>query len=210
MKFNGLCLLSVLLVTSLNIVSGHKCPEFEPKVGFEMEKFQGLWYAIRTNLPFTRCLAYDFYPRKVKAFKPITNYQKYYGALEANANSPSEMTFTDSTQDYSNPEVKKPYFVVIDTDYEHYASVFICIKRPDGNGYIHNVSILSRSVSMDSKLLNELTVNIATAGIRKLTLVNHEDCNHSSLVENSDDQNPIDDDDDRRPYVSIKWIEPTP
>ncbi|XP_050430967.1 bilin-binding protein-like [Adelges cooleyi] len=209
MKFNGLCLLSVLLVSSLNVVSGHSCLNFEPMDGFEMEKFYGSWYAIKTTLPFTRCLAYDFYPQKVKKIKPITNYQFYYGELEANTSLPSDMTYSDSNQDYSNPEVKKPSFVVFDTNYESYASVFMCVKMPNGSGFKHYVTILSRSMVLDKEVLNNLIVDIFSVAVLKLSNVDHKNCNYGSLVEDSNDENIIDD--DGKPYVSIKWIEdPTP
>ncbi|XP_050436562.1 uncharacterized protein LOC126843227 [Adelges cooleyi] len=65
MKFNGLRLLSVLLVCSLDFVAGHSyhldgCPDFYPMPEFVMDKFLGRWYAVQTTWPPSQCLIYDF------------------------------------------------------------------------------------------------------------------------------------------------------
>ncbi|XP_050436929.1 uncharacterized protein LOC126843429 [Adelges cooleyi] len=65
MKFKGLCTLSVLLVTSLNFISGHSYhldqhPDFEPLPDFVMERFLGRWYAVQMTALSNRCMIFDF------------------------------------------------------------------------------------------------------------------------------------------------------
>ncbi|XP_050439772.1 uncharacterized protein LOC126845219 [Adelges cooleyi] len=103
MKFNGLGLLCMLLVSSLNVVSGHECLSLEPVKDFDMKKKID-----------------DMADHEAKS-----DYKFMFGALEANTNSPSQLTFTDLRIDYSNPANKKPSMVVFNTNYESYAGVYL-------------------------------------------------------------------------------------
>ncbi|XP_050441478.1 uncharacterized protein LOC126846244 [Adelges cooleyi] len=207
MKINVLCLLSALLVSSINVVSGHQCLDLKPMKGFEMENFYGSWYVLKTTMPYTRCVAYDVYRQNVKRFKSITNYGYFYGLLETNSDLPSKMLFADPKDDYSNPEFTKSPFIVLNTDYVTYATVFMCIKKQDGPGFKHFVSILSRTEKfLDTELLNSLVLNIIQLNIGKLNHVDQKDCNYSSLVEDGYDMNVFHNETHRKPYVSIKWM----
>ncbi|XP_050439538.1 uncharacterized protein LOC126845009 [Adelges cooleyi] len=175
--------------------------------GFKMDRFTGSWYAIETTFGYTRCVGYDFYPKEVKCFKPVTNYQYFYGKLEFNKPLLSDMTYLDCNLDYSDPDLNRPSFVVVETDYVSYAIVFMCLKMVTGN-FNHYVSILSRTVDLDPELLNYLMKKIwEVSRSLKLKHVNHTDCNYQSLVAESNDENVIDDDINRQPYVTVRWVE---
>ncbi|XP_050436558.1 uncharacterized protein LOC126843224 [Adelges cooleyi] len=65
MKFKGLCILTVLLASSLNFVSGHsyhldQCPDFDPMPEFVMDKLLGSWYAVQETPKSSPCLVYEF------------------------------------------------------------------------------------------------------------------------------------------------------
>ncbi|XP_050440825.1 apolipoprotein D-like [Adelges cooleyi] len=217
MKFNGLRILSMLLVSSLNVVSGHQCLNLDPMEDFEMEKFLGKWYVVKTTFPENRCLVYDFYTQKIEnmiEYAEKSNYSFYFGVLKAKSSKlPSEMTYTDLLTDYSNDHVEDPSFIVLYTDYVSFALVYMCIHLTNDNAFVHYITIMSRSVMLDNEIINDLIVNIFSVARAPLNLnhVDHKNCNYGTLVEDGDDQNVIDDDDDRRPYVSIEWmIEPTP
>ncbi|XP_050441477.1 uncharacterized protein LOC126846243 [Adelges cooleyi] len=207
MKINVLCLLSALLVSSINVVSGHQCLVLQPMEGFEMKYFFASWYALKTTMPFTRCVVYDVFRKNTTILMNNINYQNYIGFLEANPKLPSQMTFAEPTKDYSNPEFTKSSFVVLNTDYVTYATVFMCIKKQYGTGFKHFVSILSRTDALDSELLNSLVLNIISLNIGKLNHVDQKDCNYWTLVEDGYDTNVFDNEEDGPPYVSIKWLE---
>ncbi|XP_050443196.1 uncharacterized protein LOC126847148 isoform X1 [Adelges cooleyi] len=216
MKFNGLRLLSMLLVSSLNVVSGHECLNLKPMEGFEMEKFLGPWNVIKTTLPLTRCLVFDIYTQKIENIvdhAAQSNFDYLFGSLEANTSLSSQLIFTDLEVDYStNPEKKKPSFIVFDTNYESYAGVYICSKKP--TGFQHYIAIMSRSLNFDKEIINKLMVSIFwghnSPADLKLKNVDHTDCNYENINDNSNDQNVIE---DGIVYISIKWIphvEPAP
>ncbi|XP_050443198.1 uncharacterized protein LOC126847148 isoform X2 [Adelges cooleyi] len=209
MKFNGLRLLSVLLVSSLKLVSGHKCLNLKPMEGFEMKNFLGQWYVINTTLPRTQCLVYDFHTQEIDNMADLaaqSNFDYLFGALEAKSNLSSAMIFTDLNFDYSNNAVKKPSFIVFDTDYETYAVVFVCTKL--STGFQHYIAIMSRKVTLDKETINSLFASIYNGHIipadLKLKKVNHKDCNYENINENTNDQKVINE--DGIVYISIKWI----
>ncbi|XP_050443199.1 uncharacterized protein LOC126847148 isoform X3 [Adelges cooleyi] len=181
-----------------------------------MEKFSGHWYAIKTTLPYTRCVGYDFYTQKlenVQDYKAKSKYECIMGELEANPRLPSQMTYTDLNIDYSKVDAMKPAFVVFATDYDSYAGVYFCSKEP--RGFRHYVSILSRSEDIDEEILNELMVSIVEGHSLpddlKLKPVDHKDCVYENIEVNSNDQNAIND--DGKTFLIIKFLvddEPTP
>ncbi|XP_050437471.1 uncharacterized protein LOC126843767 [Adelges cooleyi] len=66
MKSTGLRLLPVLLVSSLNVVSGHQCYNLPPVPNFDPAQFLGTWYALHSTEPQHRCVVYDLYTLKLK------------------------------------------------------------------------------------------------------------------------------------------------
>ncbi|XP_050439536.1 uncharacterized protein LOC126845006 [Adelges cooleyi] len=122
------------------------------------------------------------------------------------------MTYLCNNLDFSDPERHRPPFVVVETDYVSYATVFMCIKMDTGR-FRHYVSILSRTLDLDPKLLNDLMRDLIDVNeTLQLKHVYHEDCNYESLVADTNDENVTDsENDDKKPYVTIKWMrQPTP
>ncbi|XP_050437247.1 uncharacterized protein LOC126843642 [Adelges cooleyi] len=61
MKSNGMRLLPLLLVCSLNtVLTTHDCLNLKPLPDFDMKRFLGRWYAVTTTLSPNQCLVYEF------------------------------------------------------------------------------------------------------------------------------------------------------
>ncbi|XP_050437246.1 uncharacterized protein LOC126843641 [Adelges cooleyi] len=120
MKFNGLRLITVLLVSSLNVVSGYECLNFEPQPNFDMDKFLGLWYAQKTTSPFKRCLVYDFYTQELETTQDFDKSQEFKSAenCEKSQEFKSAEDFEQSQESESAEDFEKFQELEIAEDFE--------------------------------------------------------------------------------------------
>ncbi|XP_050436688.1 uncharacterized protein LOC126843306 [Adelges cooleyi] len=228
MNVNGLLMLSVLLVSSLNVVKGHKCLNFTPMPDFDVQRFLGTWYAIRTTTTPVRCLVYDIAnTRKLDNTQRLDNInctdckncQNYVectkcptnstGLLDRSGTAKNVNVFGELKPDPSVPSKlivfmppyvdEKMFMVVFTTDYESYAGIYTCEKYDGGSDHV--VSILSRTVHLEATHIEHVNSFIRSARLLdNLFIIDHLNCNHPM---NSIDQNVIDV--DKKIYVSVKF-----
>ncbi|XP_074604124.1 lazarillo protein-like [Brevipalpus obovatus] len=164
----------LLIILGISFTSGEECPKVGPPSGpFDISQYLGSWYEIaRTPSYFENdldCVKATYTKRNETDIR-VQNIGKNlktgkWSSVKGDASKTDQPNWLKLSFDNRTDEFD--YFIV-DTDFKKYAVVFSCINKDDKA--IRLGWILSRKISLSSKIFKKAAKDLAKLGIPKSEL----------------------------------------
>ncbi|XP_066961931.1 apolipoprotein D-like [Macrobrachium rosenbergii] len=202
MRAFGALVLTGLLV---GIVGAHDwgwgaCPVLQAKAKLNVDKYIGLWYVIELFDSSSTCQTLN-YTRTSETQLSVTKSRQFY-ILDSlsidHANTYTGKLDIPNEDNAGKMRVKWPLniagkadYTIFDTDYDTYAVVYEC-QQISTLAYRQSAAILSRSPTLDSKVVDRVKKELKDAGI---SISHFDKIDHSVCTQRSDASMKIDIDD---------------